>query len=207
MIIYGLGRSRSFRTLWAIEECGFNHEYINVNFEPDHPNSVFSGQYQALNTQGKVPTLVDGDLVMTESAAQLNYLARKAEQFIPTDAATLAKYDELCFFVMTELEQPLWTNGKHRFALPQKWRVPEVIETSKKEWDKAVNALRKLVQLDNYALGSKFTMADILVAHTLAWAESFGYPVESDLQNYRDRMFQRDACQRALETVKPYLKK
>lgn len=54
--------------------------------------------YLALNPEGKVPTLKDGDTVVTESTAILTYLAAKydgANRFIPADpegAASVQRY-------------------------------------------------------------------------------------------------------------------
>jgi len=69
--LYGFGPSRSFRALWALEEAGLDFEHIETVLRKDGslPNSAKHPSYLALNAQGKVPTLVDGDKVLTESIA------------------------------------------------------------------------------------------------------------------------------------------
>jgi len=90
-------------------------------------NGAKSPEYLKLNPQGKVPSLKHDDFVLTESAAILNYIDALADgQFIPSAAKARAKYDELAFFVLSELEQPLWTTGKHKFAIPEEHRVAQV---------------------------------------------------------------------------------
>ena len=65
MKLFGMQQSRSFRCLWALEEAGIEYEYIPVKLRTDSedPDSSKNPRYLALNVQGKVPTLVDGDLV------------------------------------------------------------------------------------------------------------------------------------------------
>ena len=57
------------RVLWALEELGL--EYIH------HSAAPRSEQVRALNPLGKIPILVDGDAVLTDSTAILTYLADK----------------------------------------------------------------------------------------------------------------------------------
>ena len=95
--------------------------------------------YAKINPQGKVPALVDDDLVLTESAAIVNYISRLGThpELLPMTLRQRARYDELCFFVMTELEKPLWTIGKHRFALPEEVRRLDMFNTASFEFNKA----------------------------------------------------------------------
>ncbi len=199
MKLYGSGQSRSFRGLWALEETGLPYEYKETIPGTDVTRSK---DYRDLNFQGKVPTLVDGDLVITESGAILNYLATKKKdlQLMPFDDPGLrVKYDEICFFILSDFEQPLWTNGKHRFVLPKERRVSEVLETANWEFTRSQKALVKLMGDSDFAVGSHFSMADVLVAHTVNWAERFKFEVEKSLLIYRDRMYERKACQKAMD--------
>jgi len=203
MQLYGMGLSRSFRTLWAAEETGAVYDYIELEFGSSAENGALSTQYIKLNPQGKVPTLVDGGLVIGESAAILNYLAAKAPQrkLMPADGtAERAKYDEMCFFILSELEQPLWTTGKHRFAIPEEYRVPELLsKTTAFEFAKAQSALLTLKGDREYAAGDHFTMADILLAQTVGWAQRFKFSVDDSLLEYKENMTKREAFARAMK--------
>ena len=209
MKLYGMGQSRSFRALWALEEAGLKYEYIAVTFgRPEDDNirgdSINIEAYKKINFEGKVPTLIDSDLVLMESGAILNYIAVKTQdlKLIPfADIKQRAKYDELCCFVLTELEQSLWTNGKHRFALPEAQRVPDVLTTATWEFNKAVNTLQNMFDGNAYVLGDAFSFADILLAQTLNWAERFKFTVPENLIAYKNRMYARPACVRALKRV------
>ena len=193
--LYGLGPSRSFRCLWALEEAGLEHEFISLELSSTEKGGAKSPEYIKLNPQGKVPSLQHDDFVLTESAAILNYIdAISGNNFIPSGAKARAQYDELAFFVLSELEQPLWTTGKHKFAIPEEHRVEQVLETAKWEFSKAVNALSTFISVDEFALNDRFTFADILIAQTFNWAERFGFEVDSQYLEYRDRMYARKAA-------------
>jgi len=193
--LYGLGPSRSFRCLWALAEAGLEHDFVSLDLSSSESNGAKSPDYLAINPQGKVPSLKHGDFVLTESAAILNYInAISTQKFIPDDLYGRAKYDELAFFVLTELEQPLWTTGKHKFAIPEEHRVADMLVTAKWEFDKALNAFTKLVSVDEFVLGDAFSFADILVAQTFNWADRFEFKLPQEYLDYRDRMYAREAA-------------
>jgi glutathione S-transferase len=198
MKIFGWPKTRSLRAVWALEEAGATYEYMPVNLmrgEGRRPT------YLSLNPGGKVPTLVDGDLVLTESAAICTYIGDKHQASGLTPAVGTpqrARHDKWCFFVLSELEQPLWTIAKHRFALPEKWRVPAVMETALWEFSVAAKALDAQLGEGPYALGERFSAADILIGHTLTWAETWNIPIEHDrLKSYARRLRERPALVRA----------
>ncbi|NQZ33828.1 MAG: glutathione S-transferase family protein [Oceanospirillaceae bacterium] len=203
MKLYGMGVSRSFRALWAAQEAGVELDYIIVAFGSTDKGGAQSNDYKQLNYQGKVPTLVDGDLVLTESAAVINYLANKAPQqnLIPKDGTSdRAKYDQMCYFIVTELEQPLWSKGKHKFALPEQYRVPDLIDrTLAFEFAKAQSTLLGLKSTSEFAVGDHFTMADVLLTQTLNWAQRFEFEIDASLLDYKERMMQREAYSAAMQ--------
>ena len=74
MKLYGFGPTRSLRALWALKELDVDFEFVPVNLpagEQKHPD------FLRLNPAGKVPVLVDGDIIIPESAAIVLYLADK----------------------------------------------------------------------------------------------------------------------------------
>ncbi len=206
MKLYGMAPSRSFRALWALDETGIPYEYIPIKLfvNAGESSSAQNPDYTALNTQGKVPTLVDGDFILTESAAIVNYIGRKSPQsrLIPdNDLQEQARYDELMYFILAELEQPLWSNGKHRFALPEAQRIPQMLQTANFEFAKAVSTLDHLLQGREFAIGNRFTMADILLAQTFNWAMRFNFEVPEHYLALRERHYQRPAAVRAMQII------
>ena len=197
--LYGFGQSRSFRCLWALHEAELEHQYVELVFGSAEPGGSQHPDYLSINAQGKVPSLMHDNFSITESAAIVNYIDHLAkESFIPTDSKLRAKYDELNFFILSELEQPLWTTGKHRFVLPEEHRVAEVLPTARWEFNKAVKALGKTIELTEFAIGDSFSFADIMLAQTFNWATRSEMDLPDAYLAYRDRMYARPAAQQAL---------
>ena len=196
--LYNFPKTRGLRVTWMLEELEADYEFTLVPFGD---NGFASEEYLKVNPAGKVPAIRDGDLVLTESAAIVTYLGDKFrnEQLVPP-AGTVgrAKYDQWCYFVLSELEQPLWTKGRHTFILPPDKRVPAVIETAEWEFQKALNILSRGLDGNRYILGDTFSAADILIGHTLSWARTAKQPIEiQNIQEYADLVLGREALERA----------
>lgn len=195
--LYGYPRTRSLRVSWLLEELGLDWQYHLVNFaKGDHK----SADYLALCPQGKVPTLHDENIVITESAAICLYLAEKyGKRWLPKSAtAESAKHLEWISFIITELEQPLWSMGKHKFALPEPIRLPEMISVANWEFKKAVLTAESWLPATEFLTGNFPTVADILLTHTLNWAVKFDQKLPPKLEKYRQHMSRRPALLRAL---------
>ena len=204
MKLYGMQQSRSFRCLWALEESGLQYEYIPIKLRinKEDPDSAQNPAYLSINSQGKVPSLTDGEMILTESVAILNHIGRNAPEsgLLPIgDLKMQAKHDELVAFVLAELEQPLWSKGKHTFALPEQYQIPAMLNTAKFEFTKAVSTLDRLLSSTEYAIGEKFSIADILLAHTFNWAIRFEFDVPQRYVDLRNQRYERPSAKRALK--------
>ena len=190
--LYGYPRSRSTRVVWMLEELGVAYEFTKIELLEGAGQTE---EYLKVHADGKVPAIDDDGFVLTESAAIMAYLGDKYPEsgLVPEPRTQLrAKYDEWSFFVLTELEQPLWTIGKHTFVFPEEKRVPEILSIAHWEFLKACKVLEKNLGGRQFALGDTFSAIDILVAHTLRWADAFGVPSgSSQLDEYRDRISAR----------------
>lgn len=197
--LYAYPRSRSTRVVWMLEEIGVDYEFIKIELLQG------AGQAEAylkIHADGKVPAIDDNGFILTESAAIMSYLGDEySESKLVPEPKTQerARYDEWCFFVLTELEQPLWTVGKHTFVFPEEKRVPEILDVAHWEFLKACKVLEQRLQGKEYALGNSFSAVDILIAHTLRWADAFGVSSGSELLDaYREKMSARPAFERAM---------
>ena len=197
MKLYGCPNSRSLRAVWALEEAAADYEYVPVDL---FKGEARTPEFLALNPAGKLPVLVDGGLTLTESAAIVNYVSDRfpASKLVPQSAAARADCLRWMFFATTELEQPLWTIAKHRFALPKARRVGAIEPTAQWEFAVAAELVDKGVGEREFICGDAFTGADILLAHTLAWARSAKIAFESPrLIAYMERLLARPALDRA----------
>ena len=93
------------RVAIMLEECGLPHRTLPVDLgRGDHHAPGF----RALNPSGAIPVIVDhdrdgGPLTLTQSAAILQYLARKCGRLLPDDAAAQARVLEALMLVMTDV--------------------------------------------------------------------------------------------------------
>jgi glutathione S-transferase len=198
MTLYGCPQTRSARPAWALEEAGAEYAYVVVDLMKGEGRTP---DFRAINPGGKVPALVDEGLTLTESGAICTYIGdRFPESGLtpPPGTAERAKYHQWCFFVIGELEQPLWTIAKHRFALPADWRVPQIEPTAAKEFAVALGVFEQGLGENTYLLGDRFTAADILAALTLNWARKAQVLPESPrVTGYLERTLSRPALERA----------
>jgi hypothetical protein len=73
MKLYGFPPTRSIRALWTLRELDVEFEFVNIDLtKGEHRRPEFL----AVNPAGKLPVLVDGDFILTESVAIVLYLAR-----------------------------------------------------------------------------------------------------------------------------------
>jgi len=76
--LHHLNDSRSQRVLWLLEELELNYEL--VPYQRDSVTNFAPPELKKLHPLGKSPVIVDGKLVLAESAAIVEYLARKYGQ-------------------------------------------------------------------------------------------------------------------------------
>jgi GSH-dependent disulfide-bond oxidoreductase len=81
-----------------LEEAGLKYEAIPID---TRKGEQFEPAYQALNPNGKVPAIVDGDVTVFDSNAILLYLAEKTGKFIPTNPAVRGELLSWLMFVAT----------------------------------------------------------------------------------------------------------
>lgn len=194
--LYGAGPSRSTRISWAFHELAVDYEYVHLEMmRGDHRRP----EYLAINPCGKVPALRDDEagLSLFESGAIITYLGDQhpGAGLVPVaGTADRGRYGQWLSFVASELEQPLWLKAKHTFALPEALRHPEVIPTAHKEFARAAKVLDGALGDGPWLLGEIFSGADIMAAHTLAWANKSEFDLGSDrLMAYMKRALSRPA--------------
>jgi len=174
-----------------LEELGEPFEFFN--YTPHHPEVL------ALNTSGKVPVLVDGENVITDSMAVLSYMADKHGKMTATPGTVeRAKQDAMTNLWLDEFDAVLWTAARHSFILPEEKRVPEVKDSLK--WEFARNLARQGKQFTGpFLMGGSFSIADVVATQCLNWALVAGFPVEDQtMRAYARDMRERPAFKRAM---------
>ena len=116
--------------------------------------------------------LVDGDVVLTESAAIPLYLAEKFPEkgFIPTGLADRAQMYRWIFFLVTEIEQPLWRIALNTTIYPKEDRVPGDIKNATRDCKKMVAVFEQHMSGREFVASDRLSVADFIAAYTLDWA-------------------------------------
>lgn len=189
--VIGTARTRAFRVLWALGEIGLDYEH-----DPAPPRSAAVTRF---SPSGKVPVLIDGDAVITDSTAILHYLADKHGQLaFAAGSPGRARQDAFTFRILDEIEGPLWTAAKHSFILPEEMRVATIKDSLKWEFGEALGRIAADLADGPFLMGGRLTVADIVLAHCLGWAQAAKFPVESPaLLAYLERLMKRPAAAKA----------
>ena len=191
--VIGTVKSRAFRVLWMLEELGQTYDLVAA--------SPRSDEAKTFNPLGKIPALVDGDAVLTDSVAIMTYLADKHGKLTaPAGTAARARQDATTLWLIDEMDALLWTASKHSFILPEKLRVPAMTPTLHKEFARNMDTLSGMVDAGLFLMGDDITLPDILAVHCLGWAFGAGFPALPDpVKAYSKRLRARPAFRAAAD--------
>jgi len=173
--VIGATKSRAFRVMWMLEELGQPYEHV-----PAAPRSDEARKY---NPSGKIPALVDGDDVLTDSTAIMTYLADKHGSLTaPAGTPERARQDAMTFWLIDEFDAILWAAAKHSFIFPEEARVPEIKDSLKAEFERAAKTLSE--RLDGpFLMGDQITLPDLLAVHCINWSIGAQFPRVDDTLN------------------------
>jgi glutathione S-transferase len=175
--IYGISASRTLRPLWMLEELGLEYEHVQTNFTGDNKQP----EYLALNPNGHVPTLVDGDTVLWESLAINLYLAEKYDGGLnPKNVEDRGRAIQWSFWVMLEAEKSLLEYLFNTLILPPEQRDAAVCEAAEAQLQAPMRVLDDALAGREFLLGDSFSVADLNVAAVFAWA----VPAKLDLSEF-----------------------
>src|SRR5215475_12927638 len=166
--LFGNPRSRAMRCLWMLEEMGQPYQLIEKSTRAD---DLQSAEYRRLNPNARIPTLVDGDVVLWESMAINLYLSQKYEGPMHASADVLGLAAQWSFWAMLEIEHLLLDLLGHRVLLPEFSRDISVVERDELLLKKPLGILNGCLAERGHLAGDSFTVADLNVASILAWAK------------------------------------
>ncbi len=166
--LYGVPMSRAARPLWMLEELGVPYENVPTHFATGDTRKP---EYLALNPNGHIPTLQDGELVLWESMAINLYLARRYDKGLwPHSVADEGRVYQWSLWAITELEGPLLTYLMHSALLPKEQRDPTKASEAVAQLAKPLGVLEGALAGRDVLVGQAFGVADLNVASVLSWA-------------------------------------
>ncbi|MDN4587589.1 glutathione S-transferase family protein [Xenophilus aerolatus] len=181
--------SRAAGTLWALEEAGVDYDLKVIDIMKGAQKGP---ELIAKNPMGKLPTLVDGDIVVTEAAAIALYLAdRYAPALAPAQGdPQRGTYLRWSFFAPSVIEPAVM--AKHAG-----WAVKDV-SAGWGTFEAMLVAAESAIAGKSFVLGDTFSMADVVFGGTLRFMIGFKQIEPTPVfEDYVKRLEARPALQRA----------
>jgi glutathione S-transferase len=182
--------TRAANTVWALEEVGCEYELEYVDLAQ---RAHKQAQVRAFNPMGKLPTLIDRDLVVTEAAAIALYLA---DRYAPgrlapaLDAPERAAYLRWSFYAPSVIEPGCMAHSsgwQYRPSAAGFGTYEEVLDT-----------ISAAIGDGPWLLGEQFTMADLVFGGTVRFMTMFDMlDKRPEYLRYVERLSARPAAQRA----------
>ena len=197
MKVYYAPQSRAVRTVWLMEEIGLSYELERFALGQ---KEMRGPQYTALNPNGRVPTLVDGDNTITESTAIAQYLAaRYAPDLAPkADAPNFASYLQWLHYAEGMIMPPINNYVVETILLPPERRNDEIAARALKLLNRTLGAVEAHMEGREF-LADTFTIADTITGHAVIMSRRLGASFEQlpNLKSFADRLEARPAFRAA----------
>jgi len=204
IVIHHLNNSRSQRVLWLLEELGI--AYRIEKYRRDSKTNLAPPELRAIHPLGKSPVMQDGDLILPESGAIMEYLIeRYGEGRLAPQVGTPEHVRYLYWMhfaegtLMLHLVSRLYLTRVGEAAKAMQERVETMISN---ELDLVEDELGRSPHL----AGENFSAADIQMGFPLEFAAHGGLVRDrhAKLREYLARMQARPAYRRAIETGGTY---
>jgi len=202
LTVHHLGVSQSERIVWLCEELGIPYE-LKV-YDRDPVNRLAPAEYKALHPLGTAPIITDGDVVLPESGAIIEYIIGKYGNGRLSVGPGAPNYADYLFWLhfangtMMSRHMMLLTLRADDASPVSAW----VRERAGATWDLAE---QRLGEAPHFA-GDELTAADITMLFPLTTMRAFtpvslqAYP---NIRAYLQRIGERPAYQRAMEKGDP----
>jgi glutathione S-transferase len=188
--LYHSPNTRSSATLTLLEEMGvpFRLEVINIRAGEGR-----TPEFRKINPMGKVPTITNGNAVVTEQVAIFLYLADLFPElgFAPAfDDPLRGPYLRWMIFYGTCFEPA----GVDR-AMKRDAGDPQMMPYG--SYDATLKAIVDQIRPGPWLLGERFSAADVLWGAAFAWTTSFGIvPKLPEIEAYYTKVMSRPAAQK-----------
>ena len=194
--LYGIAGSRAIRSLWAIEETGIDYEHVPVGFGEDSK----AAEYLAINPNGRIPALEDGDLILFESMAINLYLAKTyGGSLYPADPAAEALAIQWSVWGISEIEDLQIRIALQKFFTPEEEQDPTVIAEAEAGLARPFGVLDQHLKGRDWLVGDAFSIADLNLAAVMSLLQMVEVDVSgcANLSRWAASCYARPAFDRA----------
>ena len=191
--------SRAGRIVWLLEELELPYEINKMAF---HPKDLKSDEHRQRHPLGRVPVLEDGDLMLFESGAIVEYVLERHKNggLKPAvDAAEFPAYLQWFHYCEGMVMPPVNTIVVQTILLPPDRRDQTVLEQAQRLLGKAMAPIDEALAGKDYLIGD-FSAADIMLGHASFMSNRMGC-VSEELKNIKGwlaRIEARPAFQTAI---------
>ncbi|WP_020699250.1 glutathione S-transferase family protein [Reyranella massiliensis] len=205
MIVHHLGKSQSERIVWLCEELGIPYD-LRV-YDRDPVTRLAPPQYKALHPMGAAPVITDGDLVLAESGAIIEYIVAKHGKGRLTLAPDHPDFAQFLFWF--HFANGTLQPATGRNMILSRLKLPDdnpILRAMKGRLDLALGLVEARLARSAFLAGSEFTTADIMIVFTLTTMRLFlpfdlaPYPA---ILAYLQRIGGRPAYRRAMHKGDP----
>lgn len=205
LVVHHLGISQSERIVWLCEELGVPYEL--KRYERDPETRLAPPEYRALTPFGTAPVISDGDLVLGESAAIVEYMAQTygaGRLFLRAGSPGYADFLFWFHFANGSLMPAALIDSLARRVGGE----DEMMAGLRTRLDRAYDLLEARLGAAPFLAGGAFTAADIMILFPLTTMRRFSrrdigpYP---HVRAYTERIAARPAYRRAMRKAEPDL--
>jgi len=206
LTVHHLGISQSERIVWLCEELEL--PYRLMRYERDPVTRLAPPEYKALHPFGTAPVITDGDFVLAESGAIIEYLLAKhggGRLVVPPDRPEFADYLFWLHFANASMLPSMMVDIILQMTGASNQDTLRILRARS---DRGFDLVNKTLASRSYFTGRSLTAADIIMLFPLTTMRHFvprdlsPYP---NIRSYLQRIGARPAYQRAMKKAEPTL--
>ncbi|WP_103729892.1 glutathione S-transferase family protein [Novosphingobium sp. HII-3] len=205
--IYHLGVSQSDRVVWLMEELGLPYDLV---WYDRNEEGIAPPEYLALHPAAMAPVIRDGDRLLAESVAIVQYIAHRYGGGRLTVAPDDENYADYLYWLEfnNNAQCGMFIKGALKAAGHDGGLIGMV---SQRRTDGLFQQMDDHLATWPYLAGEEFTLADLMSAFAVVTVPelSGGNMLASytNIQRYGERVTQRSAWQRAMAIAGPKAKR
>ena len=200
IIFWGAGTARTFRPIWMAEELGLSYRLNPIG---PRTGETQTKEFTSLNRKQKIPLMQIGDFYLSESLATCKYLQRafpSKRLFIPTSDVELAKEDEWCCFILSEIDETSLYVMRRHYDLKEIYGESKTVTNACRDYLKRqFEVIEEYLEGKNYIMKEGFGICDIFLISCLDWAIFYEFELTKNMNQYRDDIINRPAYKKAMD--------